>query len=314
MTQLRDSIDHYKSKSLGSPTQKLFTEFKKMFSEEIRLGQEMAEIVRERVNDIRGTEELTNQTKGSLHTDSLIRNLPRSNGQYFSSQTMPIEEEFCKMSIIVDNSGSMYSYNRTSPIEYAKRATALLATFCEELQIPYSINFFSNRDQNIEICDFNKPRGELEKSKIANADVIESLGASGTELLYPLVELKQKLENTPDALGNILIVISDGQTNDSELCITTMKDMQEQNNLEPIILTFDASGAGSVRDTWLSTIQQEAKMTSKIEGFSEKDALLDAAEWAADTIVDVPVLKEAPEILGDLLVDKIKYLADKTGM
>ena len=301
--------DNFSTHKLDMPLERAREGYERLYKKEIELGRLMADLVRDELVDLRGTDMLYQQTKGQFHVDSFVRNVSKLNDAYYQRQTAPLEEEFCKISLIIDNSGSMYP----NSINYAKRATALMASFCEELAIPYSIDFFSDPGSNVEICDFDKPRGELEKTRIAATDALSRF-SSGTDLLPPLLKLKERLDSSPDALGNIMIVISDGETYNGELCVSTMKKMQEENNLEPIIMTFEGGyRKGEVKRTWEDTISREAELDAAINGISPDQAKLDAADFAADVIAEVPNLQEAPTILGNILVDKIRGLFERTG-
>lgn len=316
--EARDSVSsaspyYYREKfpthKLDMPLEQARENFEKLYKKEIELGRLMADLVRDELVDLRGTDMLYQQTKGQFHVDSFVRNIPKMNDAYYQRQTAPLDEEFCKISLIIDNSGSMYPKS----INYAKRATALMSSFCEELAIPYSVDFFSTADSNVEICDFDKPRGELEKTRITASNALSDF-SGGTDLLPPLLKLKQRLEAAPDALGNILIVISDGETYNGELCISTMKQMQIDNNLEPIIMTFEGGYVrDQVRKTWEQTIANEASLDAAMNGIPLEQAKLEATEFAADIIADVPNLQEAPNILGNVLVDKIRALFEKSG-
>ena len=275
----------------------------------IELGKALAEYLMDMLQEITTPSMKVGTTSGSLNLAQVIKNLPREmsspDPHFFQKLGLPITEDFCRVAIVIDNSGSMDNEKAV----FARQSAVMLCEFCEALGIPYYVSFFSDGSySNLDLTDFEKTYGEQEKYMLANNQVLDRY-MGGTDLLPPLLNLYTRLGDVEESMGTLLFVISDGQTDNVVSSVEMLRKLENDRNCQSIIMSFPDNPYGysstSVYQTWQGNFRQSAPIIAATEGISLNSAYDEAVDMAARCLVDIPDLSAAPEILAEILYEKI---------
>ena len=275
----------------------------------IELGRALAEYLMDMLQEITTPSMKVGTTSGSLNIAQVIKNLPREmsspDPHFFQKLGLPITEDFCRVAIVIDNSGSMDNDKAI----FARQSAVMLCEFCEALGIPYYVSFFSDGSHsNLDLTDFDKTYGEQEKYMLANNKVLDNY-MGGTDLLPPLLNLYTRLGDVEESMGTLLFVISDGQTNNVVPSVEMLRKLENDRNCQSIIMSFPDNPYGysstSVYQTWQENFRESAPIIAATEGISLSSAYDEAVDMAARSLVDIPDLSTAPEILAEILYEKI---------
>ena len=136
-----------------------------------------------------------------------IRALTSNDGKYFYNNRLPIDEAELSVGVLVDESGSMSSNDRTTS---ARAASIVLQDFCEKLNIPVCI-YGHTTHGGVDLYAYSEFESVDKKDRYRLMD-ISSRGSNrdGAALRFVCERLITRPERT-----KLMIIISDGQPADT---------------------------------------------------------------------------------------------------
>ncbi len=172
-----------------------------------------------------------------LDTHALCRN----DGKVFYKTNLPNEIPQLSVGLLLDESGSMSSQNRST---YARAAAIILHNFCESLDIPIMIYGHTTKSGSIgvELFSYAEFEGFDDDDKYRLMDISSrSCNRDGAALRYVAERLSKRTEEV-----KILILISDGQPNGAGYSGTAAEDdlrgIQHEYQRKGIIFVAAAIG------------------------------------------------------------------------
>lgn len=157
--------------------------------------------------------QLKDQRKGGKMTGLMMgrkldaRALHRNDGKVFYKNNLPNDIPEIAVGLLLDESGSMHSCNRTT---YARASAIILYDFCQSLDIPVMVYGHSTGyNDNVELYSYAEFDSIDNNDKYRLMDIsARNCNRDGAALRY----VAERLSKRPETV-KILILVSDGQPN-----------------------------------------------------------------------------------------------------
>lgn len=158
--------------------------------------------------------QLRDQQRGGKQTGLLMGRrldahaLFRSDGKVFTKNALPIQPPEMAVGLLLDESGSMASCDRTT---YARASAIILYDFCQALRVPVMVYGHSTGSKGVELYSYSEfdAIDRDDKYRLVDISARES-NRDGAALRF----VAERLSHRPEEL-KLLILVSDGQPADT---------------------------------------------------------------------------------------------------
>lgn len=212
---------------------------------------------------------LTNQRKGKLNGSSLhkVKTSKNKRPTIFKNK-FDSKRDDCRISILVDNSGSMGGAKQN----HAIMACHYLSALCDSLHVPYEVAFFTEdrRVLNFITKPYDKPRGGVDKLK--EQEMFLKMNMSGNSDGDSVRLAYDRLLAFGKEKRKCLFVLSDGQP-------SSMRSVSEWDLLMSVVKTIESDPRVDIMGIGI--------MDSSVSHFYKDFIVLKRAHELEDTIINL---------------------------
>lgn len=228
---------------ISSVDYELYEQYNQVAAPLIAISKQLQRSIIKQLQDQRRGGKMTNLLMGRRMD---IHSICRNDGKVFYKNVLPNETPELAVGLILDESGSMYSYDRAT---YARASAIILYDFCVSLGIPVMIYGHSTgyddkkNTETVELYSYAEFNGfdDDDRYRLMDISARES-NRDGAALRYVAEQLTKRPEDV-----KMLIIVSDGQPADTNYYGTAaeedLRGIRQEYMRKGIIFVAAAIGA-----------------------------------------------------------------------